>query len=81
MTDGSNVANDADPLEIHIRTDKYENTFTIQDTGIGMTKEELTNNLGTIARSGSKAFLQEIKEKGTFLTNCVELIACLFKVY
>ncbi|KAJ9599038.1 hypothetical protein L9F63_010495, partial [Diploptera punctata] len=41
-------------LEIHIATDKQNRTLTIQDTGVGMTKEELISNLGTIARSGSK---------------------------
>lgn len=42
-------------LEIHIGTDKQNRTLTIQDTGVGMTREELISNLGTIARSGSKA--------------------------
>ncbi|XP_011630852.1 heat shock protein 75 kDa, mitochondrial [Pogonomyrmex barbatus] len=41
-------------LEIHIGTDKQNRILTIQDTGVGMTKEELVTNLGTIARSGSK---------------------------
>lgn len=50
-------------LEIHIGTDKQQRQLIIQDTGIGMTREELVENLGTIARSGSKKFLQEIKEK------------------
>ncbi|XP_076816034.1 heat shock protein 75 kDa, mitochondrial-like isoform X2 [Clavelina lepadiformis] len=63
LTSEGGVADDA-PLEIHIRTNKYDNTFTIQDTGIGMTKEELVKNLGMIARSGSKAFLESMKEKG-----------------
>lgn len=41
-------------LEIHIGTDKQNRILTIQDTGVGMTREELIANLGTIARSGSK---------------------------
>lgn len=41
-------------LEIHISTDKQNRTLTIQDTGIGMSKDELIANLGVIARSGSK---------------------------
>ncbi|XP_063710038.1 heat shock protein 75 kDa, mitochondrial [Culicoides brevitarsis] len=54
---------DADrSLEIHIGTNKQDRTLTIQDTGIGMTKEELIANLGTIARSGSKHFMEQIKE-------------------
>ncbi|XP_067000223.1 heat shock protein 75 kDa, mitochondrial [Anabrus simplex] len=52
------------PLEIHIATDKMARTLTIQDTGIGMTREELIANLGTIARSGSKAFLEQLKNQG-----------------
>ncbi|XP_029669655.1 heat shock protein 75 kDa, mitochondrial isoform X2 [Formica exsecta] len=48
-------------LEIHIGTDKQNRTLTIQDTGVGMTREELISNLGTIARSGSKAFLEKWK--------------------
>lgn len=50
-------------LEIHIGTDKQNRTLTIQDTGVGMTREELIANLGTIARSGSKAFLEKLKEQ------------------
>ncbi|KAJ8984874.1 hypothetical protein NQ317_002713 [Molorchus minor] len=51
------------PLEIHISTDKHKRTLTIQDTGIGMTKSELISNLGVIAKSGSKAFIEELKSK------------------
>lgn len=41
-------------LEIHIGTNKQDRILIIQDTGIGMTREELISNIGTIARSGSK---------------------------
>uniref|UniRef100_A0A0A9VZX7 Heat shock protein 75 kDa, mitochondrial n=1 Tax=Lygus hesperus TaxID=30085 RepID=A0A0A9VZX7_LYGHE len=47
-------------LEIRIFVNKDANTITIQDNGIGMTKEELIANVGTIARSGSKQFVKEM---------------------
>jgi len=49
-------------LEINITTDDTANTVTISDYGIGMTREELVENLGTIAHSGSRAFLQALQE-------------------
>lgn len=49
-------------LEIHIRTDENNHTLTITDTGVGMTKQELEENLGTIAHSGSKAFIKHLAE-------------------
>ena len=49
--------------EIYISTDKKAKTISISDNGIGMSKKDLINNLGTIARSGSKEFLKKIKEK------------------
>lgn len=52
------------PLEITIQGDEDENTLTITDTGIGMTRDELVENLGTIAHSGSKAFLKYLSEAG-----------------
>src|SRR5471032_3125900 len=49
-------------LEINITTDDKAKTFTIQDFGIGMTRDELVENLGTIAHSGSKAFVKALGE-------------------
>ena len=48
--------------EIWVEPNKKDRTLTITDNGIGMTKEELIQNLGTIAHSGSKEFLNKIKE-------------------
>ncbi len=53
----------ADDLKIHIDVDKKNRTITISDNGIGMDKKELEDNLGTIARSGSFDFKQDLSAK------------------
>ena len=52
-----------DELAINLSLDKEKRTITISDNGCGMTKEELDNNLGTIAESGSNLFKSENKDK------------------
>ncbi|GAB1419978.1 molecular chaperone HtpG [Anaerolineales bacterium] len=61
LTDSDVYQPDA-PLEIRIRLDEEANTLSISDTGIGMTADEMIEHLGTIAKSGAKAFMQAMKE-------------------
>ncbi|MBU0997803.1 MAG: molecular chaperone HtpG [Firmicutes bacterium] len=57
--------------EIHIEVDKKHRKIKITDNGIGMTYDELVNNLGTIAKSGTLEFLQKIKEKSMKETDLI----------
>lgn len=61
LTDGASVKSNG-TLEISVKTDEEGKTLIITDSGIGMTEAELIENLGTIAHSGTKKFLQALKE-------------------
>ncbi len=61
LTDENVLDADAE-LAIRVEVDKDAHTLTVSDTGIGMTREELIENLGTIAQSGAAAFLQRLQE-------------------
>jgi|UniRef100_UPI00404A6969 TNF receptor-associated protein 1 len=65
------ILDDSLELEVNVTTDDKAKTITIQDFGIGMTRAELVENLGTIAHSGSKAFLKSLSEGGAKNTNLI----------
>ena len=66
LSDPQNFARASDDAEagVSIVVNQAKNKFILSDTGIGMTKKELVDCLGTICSSGSKAFLNKLKEKG-----------------
>ena len=61
LTD-KNILNPEAPLRIDVAVDSNAQTFSITDTGIGMTKDDLTERIGTVASSGTLEFLEQIKE-------------------
>lgn len=71
LTDSNIIDPDAD-LKIMIELDSKNQIFSIEDTGIGMSREELIDNIGTVARSGTIEFLNKIKQdKKSFNDNLI----------
>src|SRR3989339_262748 len=66
LTD-SNILDPDSELKINIDIDEKENTFSITDTGIGMTKEDLIGRIGTIASSGTLEFFKKMEEENKSL--------------
>jgi molecular chaperone HtpG len=63
LTD-KNILDPDDELQIKIEVDEKKQAFVIEDNGIGMTQDELINNIGTVARSGTLEFFKRLKEEG-----------------
>eukprot|EP01117_Protostelium_nocturnum_P020377 TRINITY_DN912_c0_g1_i1.p1 TRINITY_DN912_c0_g1~~TRINITY_DN912_c0_g1_i1.p1 ORF type:complete len:851 (-),score=359.68 TRINITY_DN912_c0_g1_i1:132-2684(-) len=61
LTDSSQIGENT-KYEIRVKADEKARTLTITDTGVGMTKEDLVNHLGTIAKSGTTEFLKNLKD-------------------
>ena len=68
---GTDIAAKDLPLEIKIGFDDKKNTITISDTGIGMTRDEMIANIGTIAKSGSEEFLKQLSENKEAVNNII----------
>ncbi len=60
----NDIANADLPLEIRIDVDEEKKTFSISDSGIGLSEDDAVKNLGSIAHSGSREFLEKLKESG-----------------
>merc|ERR1711971_181715 len=71
VTNAKTVQNPDRELDIKIDLDKIKRTITISDSGVGMSKQEMIENLGTIARSGSKAFMEQYKDEETADPNAI----------
>ena len=68
---GTKIIDNNLPLEIKINFDEEKKILTIEDTGIGMTKDEIISNIGTIAKSGSAEFLKQLTESKQDANNII----------
>ena len=71
MLTNADVVDSETELAVTLRVDKEKKTLLIRDTGIGMNRDELVQNLGTIAHSGARNFLQGAKEQGASLDEVI----------
>lgn len=70
-TKGTDVADNNLPLEIRIGFDDKKNIISVSDTGIGMTRDEMIANIGTIAKSGSEEFLKQLAGNKEAVNNII----------
>ena len=70
-TKGTEILNKDLPLEIKVAFDEKKKLITVSDTGIGMTKDELITNIGTIAKSGSAEFLKKMTDEKKDISNII----------
>jgi HSP90 family molecular chaperone len=71
MLTNRNVLDPEAELGIWITSNAEENTITLRDTGVGMTRDELVENLGTIAHSGARSFLKAVQETQAPVTDII----------
>src|SRR6056300_923954 len=58
-------------LKIEIEVDEDAGQITVRDNGIGMSRDEVVDNIGTIARSGTRKFLEQVSDKEEFAANLI----------
>ena len=58
----ADILKETKDLKIQVSFNEALKTLTIRDTGVGMTKQDLINNLGTLAKSGTKKFMESLTE-------------------
>ena len=68
---GTDIADNDLPLEVKIEFDEKKKLLTITDTGIGMTRDEVITNIGTIAKSGTEEFVKLISETKDYANNII----------